>query len=328
MNACNVIYRTINRFDSALVQPMYPGIGAFQLEPGPVDGWTFSLPMEGFQLNAGTLNRTALYEGTFHVGKECLGFIVDPDSSAAVQAHVYDNGTLDLNLGDTCMHYVFPARLVWVNLVFPQGFIESCIGSHPWIEKPQQRVMLQGSREELQPLVKLVEEAMKRNGKVASKELGRLHDGILATLRVLIRTRIKEGILEGLYTEGDKFRMHVLEKCHACEEASRHQPLQVDALCKAAGIKRRTLQHYFTEAYGMGPVEYFRTRRLNQVRMELMHAVGDHARVSEVAGRWGFTHMGRFSQSYTRLFTENPRETLRLRNEQCESATYSRRCPS
>jgi len=307
--------RTINRFDSAQLRNMYPGIGAFQLEPGPLEGWIFSLPFEDFQLNAGTLNRTVLYEGTFHAGKECFGFIVDPHSSAAVQAHIYDNGTLDINMGDTHMHYVFPAGLVWVNMVFPKGFIEGCMGSHLGIEKRQQRLMLQGSREELQPLVTLVDVAMKQDGRIKSKERDRLRGGIKATLRDLMRIRIKDGILEHPYTDGDKFRMHVLEKCHAFEATSRHQPLRIETLCEATGIKRRTLQHYFTEAYGMGPMDYFRTRRLNEIRTELMYASGNHTRVSDVAGRWGFTHMGRFSQAYTRLFAENPSETLCLRNE-------------
>ena len=53
-----------------------------------------------------------------------------------------------------------------------------------------------------------------------------------------------------------------------------------------------------------------RQLKLNLVRHELSHNIGKSTTVMRVAQKWGFTHMGRFSQYYTELFEENPSETL------------------
>jgi AraC family ethanolamine operon transcriptional activator len=51
-------------------------------------------------------------------------------------------------------------------------------------------------------------------------------------------------------------------------------------------------------------------RRLAAVRRELLR--GDpQASITDVATRWGFFHLGRFSQEYREHFAELPSQTLR-----------------
>ncbi|OPG69767.1 AraC family transcriptional regulator [Pseudomonas ogarae] len=88
------------------------------------------------------------------------------------------------------------------------------------------------------------------------------------------------------------------------------EPLSILDLCNHIGASRRKLQYCFQETLGINPVAYLRALRLNAVRRELRS--GGHARgVQEVAARWGFWHLSRFSSDYRVLFGETPSQTLR-----------------
>jgi len=83
-------------------------------------------------------------------------------------------------------------------------------------------------------------------------------------------------------------------------------------LAEVAGVSLRSLYAGFREHRGLSPMAYLRTVRMDRVRHDLLNdaAVGS---VSAAAMRWGFTHLGRFSVEYRRVFGECPGETLRRR---------------
>ncbi|WP_417614656.1 AraC family transcriptional regulator [Oceanisphaera sp.] len=81
-------------------------------------------------------------------------------------------------------------------------------------------------------------------------------------------------------------------------------------LANLAGVSLRTLYAGFKDFRGVSPMEYLRSIRLKRVREELC-LQGPNCSVTDIATRWGFGHMGRFSQEYRRLFGENPSETKR-----------------
>jgi len=86
--------------------------------------------------------------------------------------------------------------------------------------------------------------------------------------------------------------------------------LQVSELCRDIDVSERTLRHAFRERLGMTPKAYIRDRRLNLVRVALQQADTKTERVSEIANRWDFWHMGQFAADYRRLFGELPSETI------------------
>lgn len=93
--------------------------------------------------------------------------------------------------------------------------------------------------------------------------------------------------------------------------ANSHLPLRTEAIAEAAGMSLRTLQSTFRRDLGLTPHDYLRRIRLDRVREDLRHADPGSVTVSEVARRWGFAHLGRFSASYAERFGEQPRSTLR-----------------
>ena len=85
----------------------------------------------------------------------------------------------------------------------------------------------------------------------------------------------------------------------------------VNALCDTFHINERTLRRIFTEWYGVSPQQYLLAIRLNGVRKELFKENSLTLKISDVANRWGFWHMGKFAKHYRRQFGELPSETLR-----------------
>jgi AraC family ethanolamine operon transcriptional activator len=87
-----------------------------------------------------------------------------------------------------------------------------------------------------------------------------------------------------------------------------HHCLGVEALCAQLHITRRTLQNCFQDSLGISPASYLRLVRLNAVRRELRSSPAEQT-IGDLAARWGFWHMGHFSQDYKALFGESPSTT-------------------
>jgi AraC family ethanolamine operon transcriptional activator len=51
--------------------------------------------------------------------------------------------------------------------------------------------------------------------------------------------------------------------------------------------------------------------QLNAARRDLRMARDRSERISDIAMRWGFLHLGRFAEEYRLLFGERPTDTLR-----------------
>ncbi len=84
-------------------------------------------------------------------------------------------------------------------------------------------------------------------------------------------------------------------------------PPSVGELCVALGVSRRTLQNAFQTCWGMGPLAWLTTMRLNAVRRRLKSA----SSVTDAATEFGFWHFGHFAGDYQALFGESPSHTLR-----------------
>jgi len=89
------------------------------------------------------------------------------------------------------------------------------------------------------------------------------------------------------------------------------EPLRVADIALAAGFSVRATQEAFQHSIGRSPLHYLQHIRLHRVRLDLQHAGPGTSSVREVAQRWGFEHLGRFSAAYRVAFGEYPHTTLR-----------------
>jgi AraC family ethanolamine operon transcriptional activator len=109
---------------------------------------------------------------------------------------------------------------------------------------------------------------------------------------------------------GPTERHHVVRRAELYLEGRDEQSVRIEDVCQAACTSLSRLERAFRETFGVSPRRYLTLRRLAGVRRELLRHE-PHASITEVAMRWGFFHLGRFSQDYKALFAELPSQTLR-----------------
>ena len=88
------------------------------------------------------------------------------------------------------------------------------------------------------------------------------------------------------------------------------KPASIAELCRNAAVTPRTLSRAFRAVCGTTPYRYLQELRLTEVRRALSSG-SDAANVTEVATRFGFRELGRFSAQYREAFGESPSETKR-----------------
>ena len=86
--------------------------------------------------------------------------------------------------------------------------------------------------------------------------------------------------------------------------------INLSDLARLCSVSERTLHRHFVAFIGEPPLEHFRRTRLAAAREALLTPATEHATVAEIATRFGFAHLGRFSMEYQRHFNEAPSATL------------------
>ncbi|NOR80471.1 MAG: helix-turn-helix domain-containing protein, partial [Methyloprofundus sp.] len=85
--------------------------------------------------------------------------------------------------------------------------------------------------------------------------------------------------------------------------------ISIQSLAEQHQISEQSLQKSFKSLFGFTPKVFLRTLKLNHAHQELAKSSPEQTTVSQIAYKWGFTHMGRFSGYYTELFEQNPSQT-------------------
>lgn len=102
---------------------------------------------------------------------------------------------------------------------------------------------------------------------------------------------------------------HYLLRAKDFIHANAREDLALEDIEAVAGVSRYKLFESFRQYFGMSPMAYLKKFRLEQVRRALISDRGT-GNVSSIAMDWGFTHLGRFSIEYRKLFGEAPSQTL------------------
>ncbi|MFF4251238.1 AraC family transcriptional regulator [Streptomyces sp. NPDC001663] len=92
-----------------------------------------------------------------------------------------------------------------------------------------------------------------------------------------------------------------------------HEPISVADMALAARVSVRSLREGFRTHLATTPLAYLRRVRLDLARRDLLAIAEGHAlgTVTDVALRWGFVHLGRFTGHYRQSYGETPSQTLR-----------------
>lgn len=104
----------------------------------------------------------------------------------------------------------------------------------------------------------------------------------------------------------------VVRHVRAYLEEHAADPITMEDLAEVAGMPVRTIHHYFRKTLGVTPMELLRDIRLARARACLLDPEED-SDVTTIAFKWGFEHLGRFSQYYRNRFGELPKDTIKRR---------------
>ena len=115
--------------------------------------------------------------------------------------------------------------------------------------------------------------------------------------------------------QDDSIRPHLQHKAYVrnaiAQAECSDQPLTATELAMAVGVSQRTLNYAFQNVLDITPYSYLQMHRLNAAHREFAVADPKVSTVTSIALKWGFSHAGRFSILYRKLFDEMPSETLR-----------------
>lgn len=102
---------------------------------------------------------------------------------------------------------------------------------------------------------------------------------------------------------------HYLLRARDFMHANAREDIALDDIEAVSGVARSRLFEDFKHYLGLSPMAYLKKFRLEQVRRALITDRGT-GNVSSIAMDWGFSHLGRFSIEYRKLFGETPSQTL------------------
>lgn len=102
---------------------------------------------------------------------------------------------------------------------------------------------------------------------------------------------------------------HYLIRARQYIHANARESLHLEDIETAAGVSRFKLFDAFKKHFALSPMLYLKKYRLNAVRQDILED-GSTRNISEIAMAWGFTHLGRFSAEYRKLFDESPSMTV------------------
>ena len=133
----------------------------------------------------------------------------------------------------------------------------------------------------------------------------------------LVRSEIEETILAIIidqfdHSYSDQVRSgrslimpHHVAQAYKYIRANAHKDISNEELAQISGVSLRTLYAGFKKFLGVSPQSYLRIYRLEMVKSELESAKSG-VMISDVAQKWGFTHMGRFSRDFRNRFGVPP----------------------
>jgi AraC family ethanolamine operon transcriptional activator len=89
-----------------------------------------------------------------------------------------------------------------------------------------------------------------------------------------------------------------------------NQPLTLSDLCNALSTSSRTLSYGYDDVFGMSPMAYLKTVRLQGVHRALKQANPQTTSITQLANQFGFWSLNHFAKDYKVMFGETPWRTL------------------
>jgi AraC family ethanolamine operon transcriptional activator len=300
--------------EQVALQPWFPDMEYFQLGRGERVARMTSVDLGPVQM-AWEHQYAAVQKVGFQSGNRCSICFSSPDPNSRLNEYRNaDTEEVFLTPRDTEFDVYIPAGVstAYISFLDQDQFMNQLRVLDPsrWDESPKAVLALPGRlRPHLETAMDLLLQASQ--GDAAGNSLPGSED---------LQQRVLQELLEriaGSY-EGELSHIERVNALHVCRRSLGYveDRVQQDSLptitelCQTFGVSERTLQYGFQSYVNMSPHAYLRACRLNRARAALQQPATKKTTVTEVAMRYGFFHMGKFSLSYRAHFGESPSATL------------------
>ena len=281
----------------------YLYITKFRLGSGPFYGIHAGIQLKHMQV--GYADR---YEGLMYDGwapRDCITIGVLKHNKGAVNVNRLKIEENEIVVADDSAPHVFASsdRAAFVILSIRKSLVAKVV---PQLLKGTDQVYKDKNNTMLTSLSGILEEVESRPGyKYNADEIEAFETRVLDALHV--QFEIPAPIEHPLNEYEDiafDVKDFILE--NLTEECS------VSNLTERFSISDKSLEKYFSTLFGITPKKLITQLKLNQVHKELCYANAADVSVTDVAQRWGFSHLGRFSNTYKDVFGTLPSEDLKL----------------
>jgi len=85
----------------------------------------------------------------------------------------------------------------------------------------------------------------------------------------------------------------------------------IKGLCKELNVSQRTLEYAFLEKYKVTPKHYIKAQKLHKVKQDILSDAFRSDPIFQIAGKYGFWHMGQFAADFKNHFGLLPSEIRR-----------------
>lgn len=103
----------------------------------------------------------------------------------------------------------------------------------------------------------------------------------------------------------------LLRRAVAYIDDNAHKDISLTNIARHVYVSPRALQLMFRKHRDCTPTEYLRRVRLHHAHLDLVRENRLTSTVGQIAYRWGFNHVGRFSVFYRQQYGQSPHDTLR-----------------
>jgi|SRR5690554_657726 len=128
-------------------------------------------------------------------------------------------------------------------------------------------------------------------------------------VNVLLSTQINN-YSEEIHNDAVLVSPSFIKKVEEYVQENAQKPITINDMAEYSGVSCRSLFNGFKKYKNVTPMRYLKEIRLQKVYEDLKSGQVGRDTVTEIAFKWGFSHLGHFSQDYKRRFYEAPSDTL------------------
>jgi AraC-like DNA-binding protein len=268
------------------------------------------------RLESGRYDFPVIARGRMPRDAVCIGFMAE--GSDATRYNTVSIGPEDIQVyssgAELLYHATAPSR--WITLAIPEERLQQIAMTRTG--RPLALPRPAGSSVRLPPGGRVALTVLSDDAMSVARSL-EATGGIAPDMATAISLSLTEGYIDALakatpvrksrsLSAGQRHH-HLIVACERLVLAGEEADVALVEIARRSGYSLRSLELIFRHSVGMTPGRWFMNVRLNGVLRDLL--VGEPTgTIADVASRWGFHHMSRFSGQYRKAFGELPSQTL------------------